>query len=610
MVTWVKTGTVDVTNGSSTVIGHGTMFVDEFREGDGFVGPDDRLYEVLNLVSDTQMTLGKGYNGITENGRPYAVIPIQGYLQRTADTLRELTLEAGETISSPNVSALAQAIAVANGVLYFTTSTTMGTAPSQAFGRGLLNLANDVALRNAAGLEPSQVYGRGFLNLADAAAGRTKLALGTAATGTVTTSWADTTANRLTKVGDYGWGATGLTDSDLAIIGHSTAFRGFNSAALPTTATHVGVHLQREAGGRALSLVGGDSGNKLYWMNRNSSGAAQPWKEALAKGDYGIGGISIQLNSAAEVNALTPNDQGNYFFTGAVSAALGIPKSYGGQMSHFGRGGDTAVQRFVSTGTNDVTICYRTYNTAAAGFSPWVRGMTTLDLVTSNGDTTAGRLLTVGYMGLGARAGINASNANAATYTGFYQGAGAGSTNYMAGTSTAYGPMLVMGRDNAVLTQLASFASTSVEPELCMRGSGDTGATWGNWRKFYHNGNIVGTVSQASGIPTGAVIERGSNTNGQFVKYADGTMFQWGQVQSASLAVSTTAASAIPFPLAFAGSAPIMPKISVEPYLNWDHYGAIGASSVSSNAMNVFVRNGATSAQQFAIRWECTGRWF
>lgn len=36
-------------------------------------------------------------------------------------------------------------------------------------------------------------------------------------------------------------------------------------------------------------------------------------------------------------------------------------------------------------------------------------------------------------------------------------------------------------------------------------------------------GNILGTVSQSGGIPTGAVIERGSNANGEYVKFADGT---------------------------------------------------------------------------------------
>jgi hypothetical protein len=35
---------------------------------------------------------------------------------------------------------------------------------------------------------------------------------------------------------------------------------------------------------------------------------------------------------------------------------------------------------------------------------------------------------------------------------------------------------------------------------------------------------ILGTVSQVGGVPTGAVIESGSNANGYYVKFADGTM--------------------------------------------------------------------------------------
>lgn len=38
---------------------------------------------------------------------------------------------------------------------------------------------------------------------------------------------------------------------------------------------------------------------------------------------------------------------------------------------------------------------------------------------------------------------------------------------------------------------------------------------------------LLGTVSQASGVPTGAIIERGSNANGQYVRYADGTQICW-----------------------------------------------------------------------------------
>ncbi|MEB3840457.1 phage tail protein [Pseudomonas guariconensis] len=40
--------------------------------------------------------------------------------------------------------------------------------------------------------------------------------------------------------------------------------------------------------------------------------------------------------------------------------------------------------------------------------------------------------------------------------------------------------------------------------------------------------DIVGTVSQSGGVPTGAIIERGSNSNGEYVRFADGTQICWG----------------------------------------------------------------------------------
>lgn len=48
----------------------------------------------------------------------------------------------------------------------------------------------------------------------------------------------------------------------------------------------------------------------------------------------------------------------------------------------------------------------------------------------------------------------------------------------------------------------------------------------GSWVLIASTGmsRVVGTVSQVGGIPTGAIIERGSNANGEYVKYADGTM--------------------------------------------------------------------------------------
>lgn len=45
---------------------------------------------------------------------------------------------------------------------------------------------------------------------------------------------------------------------------------------------------------------------------------------------------------------------------------------------------------------------------------------------------------------------------------------------------------------------------------------------------------IVGNVSQSGGVPTGAIVQRGSNANGEFVRYADGTQICWSGLVQAS----------------------------------------------------------------------------
>lgn len=45
--------------------------------------------------------------------------------------------------------------------------------------------------------------------------------------------------------------------------------------------------------------------------------------------------------------------------------------------------------------------------------------------------------------------------------------------------------------------------------------------------KAFRRGNVLATVSQSGGTPTGGLIERGSNANGEYVRFADGTQVCW-----------------------------------------------------------------------------------
>ena len=87
---WYDTGTVNVTANSATVTGVGTQWLAGARRGEAFVAPDGRLYEVLNIASNTSLTLTKPYRGTTATGQQYALAPMQGYVKELADRAAEL----------------------------------------------------------------------------------------------------------------------------------------------------------------------------------------------------------------------------------------------------------------------------------------------------------------------------------------------------------------------------------------------------------------------------------------------------------------------------------------------------------------------------------------
>lgn len=77
-MSWYKTGTVTVTNGSAAVTGAGTSWVDNgtLNAGDIIKLPDGLLYEVLTIGSNTGLTLASNYLGSNASGGAYAIMPI------------------------------------------------------------------------------------------------------------------------------------------------------------------------------------------------------------------------------------------------------------------------------------------------------------------------------------------------------------------------------------------------------------------------------------------------------------------------------------------------------------------------------------------------------
>jgi hypothetical protein len=129
----------------------------------------------------------------------------------------------------------------------------------------------------------------------------------------------------------------------------------------------------------------------------------------------------------------------------------------------------------------------------------------------------------------------------------------------------------------------------------------------------YAKTNILGTVSQASGVPTGAVIETGTNANGTYTKYADGTMICTG-ASAGTVTTSTVNGTVyygtvgIPvFPATFSTA----PKVSYssERNANFFSWVAQNTGATTTAPASVYVCSLVSTAVA-GVSYIAIGRWF
>ena len=78
MSVWYRAGTVAVTNGSKTVTGTNTQWLNLMfgvMPGTTFYGPDGKPYEIDLVVSNTSLLLITNYSGATASGQAYSIDP-------------------------------------------------------------------------------------------------------------------------------------------------------------------------------------------------------------------------------------------------------------------------------------------------------------------------------------------------------------------------------------------------------------------------------------------------------------------------------------------------------------------------------------------------------
>ncbi|QJT28386.1 hypothetical protein E4185_21700 [Aeromonas media] len=141
---------------------------------------------------------------------------------------------------------------------------------------------------------------------------------------------------------------------------------------------------------------------------------------------------------------------------------------------------------------------------------------------------------------------------------------------------------------------------------------------WGPWAYTYNRKSIVGAVSQSGGTPTNAIIERGSNANGDYVKFADGTMICWriyrdtSHTTTAMGAVFQKSIIGVAKPAAFAGdnveSHVALYQTGDTSTVRWTGNSGNGVSTVSWNFHSITTT--AVSAISVSFGLIAVGRWF
>lgn len=134
---------------------------------------------------------------------------------------------------------------------------------------------------------------------------------------------------------------------------------------------------------------------------------------------------------------------------------------------------------------------------------------------------------------------------------------------------------------------------------------------WSAWDVSVMRSSLLGTVSQSAGVPTGAVIQRGSNANGEFVRFADGTQIcTRGTLSTANASTATgalfrSADIAWTFPAAFVDTTHLVVQADSD---DADCWGAV--NGLTTTGCNVRLLSAVTKGSTLVARAVATGRWF
>ena len=122
-LSWYRTGTVSVTNGSKNVTGVDTLWASSVNVGDAFalvdanLNPTGAWYEVEMVTSNTAIVLKQSYAGSTESNKKYCVFNLVGNMTTPsfAQRLAQFFDSFQDLVDKPTTTPTASSIPIADG---------------------------------------------------------------------------------------------------------------------------------------------------------------------------------------------------------------------------------------------------------------------------------------------------------------------------------------------------------------------------------------------------------------------------------------------------------------------------------------------------------------
>ena len=129
------------------------------------------------------------------------------------------------------------------------------------------------------------------------------------------------------------------------------------------------------------------------------------------------------------------------------------------------------------------------------------------------------------------------------------------------------------------------------------------------WTAFYsadtQTANRHIKLPDASG--TIALVENGSNSNGNYTKFSDGTLMQWGFKSGIMATASNTVSATINFPVAFTSASTA--SITAIPETTLAQHFRLSVSSIATSSFAIYVYSSYSTTASLTVRWTAIGRW-